>query len=100
MSGPPTVRVAVLERVGERGTPPVVAPSGILAPISTPLGPVPAAGPGPGRRINSALGLRTPTVLSRLGSIVLRAVAGKAGVPVGTMERLMVIWVVVPSLFR
>src|SRR2546426_3965841 len=53
MSGPPTVMVALVERVGESGTPPMVAPLGIAAPISTPLGPLPTAGPGPGRRANS-----------------------------------------------
>src|SRR4029453_17800537 len=100
MSGPPTVMVALLERVGERGTPPMVAPSGMAAPMSTPLGPVPTAGPGPGRRISSALGLSTPTVLRRLGSIELTLNPGNVGVLGGTMELLTVICVLVPSLLR
>src|SRR2546421_1614844 len=67
--GPPMVGVGEVERVGESGTPPMVAPLGMEAPMFTPLGPVPTAGPGPGRRPNSLgsgwrIALKDPVTLA------------------------------------
>ena len=76
MSGPPTLSVALCENVVPTGSPEIVAPLGFDDPILSPLGPVPTAGPGPGRKPNSlSAGWRTANIAP---------VAGVAGVPLTT----------------
>src|ERR1700690_1602679 len=65
MSRPPIASAALVAVVWDAGSPEMVGPGGISAPMSAPLAPVATAGPGPGRRAN-----QSRNVLSASDSVI------------------------------
>src|SRR5215213_1240167 len=102
MSGPPTVSVAAVWAVLAGGSPATDAPAGMAAPMSRPFGPVPTAGPAPGRRRKSARGSVIAVVFSRCGSAfeLPTPFAFQSGSPAiaGKIDRFTLIVVVYPAV--